>query len=219
VAKRPLTPLTARGFSGLTAGERLVDLDDARGGARDHAQGVVDADELWRRLATLGRKQRSVFTRRHRVVPTAADRRHVRPSTVRVGAISERGRWCEVPDRGDLPAGQTYGQRPSKTGYESSVIAGFVTSWPSAARALLTALRRRHLSIRHPLAPTSQRRWLSPCGVESGRSTASLVLPQLGGTIGASWGVQVTARRTDLPTRVPHVANKECRTSTYQIST
>jgi RNA polymerase sigma-70 factor (sigma-E family) len=47
------------------AGEKLVDLDDARGGVADHAQGVVDADELWRRLATLGRKQRAVLVLRY----------------------------------------------------------------------------------------------------------------------------------------------------------
>ena len=47
------------------AGERLVDLNDARGGIDDHAQGVVDADELWRRLATLGRKQRAVLVLRY----------------------------------------------------------------------------------------------------------------------------------------------------------
>jgi RNA polymerase sigma-70 factor (sigma-E family) len=46
-------------------GERLVELDDARGGVRDHAQGVVDADELWHRLATLGRKQRAVLVLRY----------------------------------------------------------------------------------------------------------------------------------------------------------
>jgi RNA polymerase sigma factor (sigma-70 family) len=46
-------------------GERLVDLNDARGGIDDHAQGVVDADELWRRLATLGRKQRAVLVLRY----------------------------------------------------------------------------------------------------------------------------------------------------------
>jgi len=46
-------------------GEKLVDLDDARGGVRDHAQGVVDADELWNRLATLGRKQRAVLVLRY----------------------------------------------------------------------------------------------------------------------------------------------------------
>lgn len=46
-------------------GERLVDLGDARGGVRDHAQAVVDADELWNRLATLGRKQRAVLVLRY----------------------------------------------------------------------------------------------------------------------------------------------------------
>jgi RNA polymerase sigma-70 factor (sigma-E family) len=46
-------------------GERLVSLDDARGGVDDHAQGVVDADELWHRLATLGRKQRAVLVLRY----------------------------------------------------------------------------------------------------------------------------------------------------------
>jgi RNA polymerase sigma-70 factor (sigma-E family) len=47
------------------AGERLVELEDARGGVRDHAQGVVEADELWNRLATLGRKQRAVLVLRY----------------------------------------------------------------------------------------------------------------------------------------------------------
>jgi RNA polymerase sigma-70 factor (sigma-E family) len=46
-------------------GERLVDLDDARGGVRDHAQNIVEADELWNRLATLGRKQRAVLVLRY----------------------------------------------------------------------------------------------------------------------------------------------------------
>jgi RNA polymerase sigma-70 factor (sigma-E family) len=46
-------------------GERLVELHDARGGVDDHAQGIVDADELWRRLATLGRKQRAVLVLRY----------------------------------------------------------------------------------------------------------------------------------------------------------
>lgn len=46
-------------------GERLGDLNDARGELGDHAQGVVDADELWRRLATLGRKQRAVLVLRY----------------------------------------------------------------------------------------------------------------------------------------------------------
>ncbi|HEX8346705.1 MAG TPA: SigE family RNA polymerase sigma factor [Actinoplanes sp.] len=46
-------------------GERLVDLDDARGGVLDHADGVVEADELWHRLAVLGRKQRAVLVLRY----------------------------------------------------------------------------------------------------------------------------------------------------------
>jgi RNA polymerase sigma-70 factor (sigma-E family) len=46
-------------------GERLVDIDDARGGVHDHAQGVVEADELWARLAMLGRKQRAVLVLRY----------------------------------------------------------------------------------------------------------------------------------------------------------
>jgi RNA polymerase sigma-70 factor (sigma-E family) len=46
-------------------GERLIDLDDARGGVRDHADGVVEADALWARLATLGRKQRAVLVLRY----------------------------------------------------------------------------------------------------------------------------------------------------------
>jgi RNA polymerase sigma-70 factor (sigma-E family) len=68
------------------AGERLVDLDDARGGARDHAQGVVDADELWRRLATLGRKQRAVLVLRYYEQmddETIADLLGCSPATVR----------------------------------------------------------------------------------------------------------------------------------------
>jgi RNA polymerase sigma factor (sigma-70 family) len=46
-------------------GERLADLDDARGGIRDHADGVVEADALWSRLSTLGRKQRAVLVLRY----------------------------------------------------------------------------------------------------------------------------------------------------------
>lgn len=48
-----------------SVGERLIELDDARGGVRDHAEGVVMADVLWRRLATLGRKQRAVLVLRY----------------------------------------------------------------------------------------------------------------------------------------------------------
>jgi len=46
-------------------GERLIDLDDARGGVLDHADGVVEADELWNRLSALGRKQRAVVVLRY----------------------------------------------------------------------------------------------------------------------------------------------------------
>jgi RNA polymerase sigma-70 factor (sigma-E family) len=48
-----------------TVGERLVELNDARGRVHDHADGVVEADELWSRLATLGRKQRAVLVLRY----------------------------------------------------------------------------------------------------------------------------------------------------------
>ena len=47
------------------AGGRLVELDDARGGVRDHADGIVEAAELWSRLALLGRKQRAVLVLRY----------------------------------------------------------------------------------------------------------------------------------------------------------
>ena len=47
------------------AGERLVEIDDARGGVRDHAEGVVEADALWNRLALLGRRQRAVLVLRY----------------------------------------------------------------------------------------------------------------------------------------------------------
>ncbi|MFI5936461.1 SigE family RNA polymerase sigma factor [Actinoplanes sp. NPDC051494] len=46
-------------------GERLADLDDLRGGVRDHADHVVEADALWNRLATLPRKQRAVLVLRY----------------------------------------------------------------------------------------------------------------------------------------------------------
>ncbi len=46
-------------------GERIVEIDDARGGVRDHADDVVEADELWKRLATLGRRQRAVLVLRY----------------------------------------------------------------------------------------------------------------------------------------------------------
>ena len=38
---------------------------DARATERDHAQTVVDANELWARLATLPRKQRAVLVLRY----------------------------------------------------------------------------------------------------------------------------------------------------------
>ena len=46
-------------------GDYLVGLHDAQGGQPDHAQGLVDASELWDRLATLGRKQRAVLVLRY----------------------------------------------------------------------------------------------------------------------------------------------------------
>lgn len=46
-------------------GERVVELSDSRGGSRDHADAVVDADYLWARLATLPRKQRAVLVLRY----------------------------------------------------------------------------------------------------------------------------------------------------------
>jgi len=46
-------------------GERLIDLGDRHGTSRDHAQDVVDTDELWNRLATLPRKQRAVLVLRY----------------------------------------------------------------------------------------------------------------------------------------------------------
>lgn len=48
-----------------TAGERLAEIDDARGGVSDHADGVVEADAVWNRLALLGRKQRAVLVLRY----------------------------------------------------------------------------------------------------------------------------------------------------------
>lgn len=46
-------------------GERLVELSDARTTARDHAHDVVEADELWARLAQLPRRQRAVLVLRY----------------------------------------------------------------------------------------------------------------------------------------------------------
>ena len=68
------------------AGERLIELDDARGGVRDHADGVVEADALWHRLKTLGRKQRAVLVLRYYEQmddETIADLLGCAPATVR----------------------------------------------------------------------------------------------------------------------------------------
>jgi RNA polymerase sigma factor (sigma-70 family) len=46
-------------------GERLVDIGDRRGASRDHAQSLVDTDDVWNRLATLPRKQRAVLVLRY----------------------------------------------------------------------------------------------------------------------------------------------------------
>ena len=70
-------------------GEKLADLDDARGGVNDHAQAVVDADELWSRLGTLGRKQRAVLVLRYYEQlddDSIADLLHCSPATVRSNA-------------------------------------------------------------------------------------------------------------------------------------
>lgn len=47
------------------AGERLAEIEASRGGVGDHADGVVEADALWNRLAILGRKQRAVLVLRY----------------------------------------------------------------------------------------------------------------------------------------------------------
>ncbi len=70
----------------LPVGERLVELSDARGGGRDHAQDVVEADELWARLAQLPRRQRAVLVLRYyeQLDDLAiADLLDCRPATVR----------------------------------------------------------------------------------------------------------------------------------------
>jgi RNA polymerase sigma-70 factor (sigma-E family) len=46
-------------------GERLIDLGDRHHASRDHADAVVDTDELWNRLAMLPRKQRAVLVLRY----------------------------------------------------------------------------------------------------------------------------------------------------------
>jgi RNA polymerase sigma-70 factor (sigma-E family) len=47
------------------AGEHMVDLLDGRTATLDHADAVVEGDELWSRLATLPRKQRAVLVLRY----------------------------------------------------------------------------------------------------------------------------------------------------------
>ena len=48
-----------------TVGERLLEMSDDRGSSRDHADAVVNADDVWNRLATLPRKQRAVLVLRY----------------------------------------------------------------------------------------------------------------------------------------------------------
>jgi RNA polymerase sigma-70 factor (sigma-E family) len=48
-----------------TAGEHMVVLVDRRAATRDHADAVVDGDDVWARLATLPRKQRAVLVLRY----------------------------------------------------------------------------------------------------------------------------------------------------------
>ena len=47
------------------AGDRLIDLSDGNLAARDHADRVADADDVWNRLATLPRRQRAVLVLRY----------------------------------------------------------------------------------------------------------------------------------------------------------
>jgi RNA polymerase sigma-70 factor (sigma-E family) len=47
------------------AGEHMVVLVDRRAATRDHADAVVDGEDLWARLATLPRKQRAVLVLRY----------------------------------------------------------------------------------------------------------------------------------------------------------
>ena len=49
----------------FAVGERLRELRDSRGCVVDHAVGVVEADALRQRLASLGRKQRAVLILRY----------------------------------------------------------------------------------------------------------------------------------------------------------
>jgi RNA polymerase sigma-70 factor (sigma-E family) len=47
------------------AGEQVINLVDSRLATRDHADAVVETDELWTRLAALPRKQRAVLVLRY----------------------------------------------------------------------------------------------------------------------------------------------------------
>lgn len=47
------------------AGDQITGIGDARLAGRDHAQDVVEADELWARLAALPRRQRAVLVLRY----------------------------------------------------------------------------------------------------------------------------------------------------------
>lgn len=67
-------------------GERLNELGDDHGRVRDHAEDVVEAEELWGRLAALPRKQRAVLVLRYyeQLEDTAiADLIGCSPATVR----------------------------------------------------------------------------------------------------------------------------------------
>jgi RNA polymerase sigma-70 factor (sigma-E family) len=47
------------------AGEQVINLADGRSATKDHADSVVDSDDIWTRLATLPRKQRAVLVLRY----------------------------------------------------------------------------------------------------------------------------------------------------------
>ncbi|GIF14537.1 SigE family RNA polymerase sigma factor [Actinoplanes teichomyceticus] len=68
------------------AGERLTEIEDARGGVLDHADRIAEADALWHRLARLGRKQRAVLVLRYYEQmddESIADLLNCSPATVR----------------------------------------------------------------------------------------------------------------------------------------
>ena len=46
-------------------GGRLLELSDSKSASRDHADAIVNADDVWNRLATLPRKQRAVLVLRY----------------------------------------------------------------------------------------------------------------------------------------------------------